>query len=889
MDSQSATRLNVPSFVLRTLVACLALWGVGQAQSPVVEGEIVEVRVVGSTTYEDIIKTLVTVRPGTPVERVNIEEERNRVYDLGTFESATVSVVQSERGPVLEIAVQENPRIGEVNFDGVESINADNLRAAVAEEHLLQPGRVLNTQRAERAVSTVQSLYRAQGFPYEPDVLLITEPAPELADRDEEAPVRITFDVDETARIDEVQFESSTVLSEDELDRIFVRLEDQDTFDFSRFQTAANRVAQAYNEAGLRQSGIDLETTELKGGVLNVAFRELVIQAVDTTPLGIQADQLSLGVGDLFNYDVLLEDVRRLARGRRGDVRIVPLLSDAGDVRVTFELGPPDTAGEISSISIEGNTVLSDEALQERLTLGAGDTFSSSVASEDFRRIVEAYEQAGYLVATEPDFGWNDGEYIQRVVEYRIAEYTITWRDGVEDAQPFVILREMPEVGQVLSIDAIDEALRNLLRNGATRPVDRRFVPVEGEGPDQVAVEIVMEARQTGLIQPSVSYSTVDGFSGAVSLEESNLWGRAHAINAEVEALSADLGLLFGGSLRYTVPWLYLDAADFQENRTSVSVNLSSDVSVNEPLTNNGSRTVTFDGTNDSVEIGEYTRRSTGVGVTLGRALTDTLDATLSTRYTAFGIALEPAGEACQVTDGSVTNADSCTLPRSEAEAFAPVGGSSGFVGTSLRFDNRDSPEFPRRGVSADVSVGSGLGNDFEVDGVRQGYAYVPVEGGLRSYVTLQRLLGGDGDFGRNQVFAARLNVGHQLGDQYPDSKRFTVGDSLSVTRSIRGYAEDDFGLSKTYATSSFEYRYDFGLTTAATQTIIAVAFADVGWASNIAGYDIGEAPLRTGAGLGLQLNLGFSGVALPALRFDYGWSSQNPDGVFAFRIGTVF
>ncbi len=875
--------------MLRILIACFALWGVGQAQAPVVEGEIVEVRVVGSTTYEDIIRTLVTVRSGTPVERVNIEEERNRVYDLGTFQSATVSVIESERGPILEIAVEENPRIGEVQFNGVEGVDVEGLRATVAQEHLLQPGRVFNTQRAERAVGTIQSLYRAQGFPYEPDVLLVTEAAPELADRGEEPPLRVTFDVDETARIDEVQFETSSVLSEDELERIFVRLEDQDTFDFTRFQTAANRVAQAYNEAGLRQSGIDLEATELQGGVLNVAFRELVIQAIDTTPLGIEADQLSLGVGDLFNYDVLLEDVRRLARGRRGDVRIVPLLSNAGDVRVTFELGPPDTAGEIDTITIEGNNVLSDEVLREQLSLGVGDTFSSSVAAEDFRRLVEAYQEAGYLVATEPDFGWNEGEYIQRVVEYRIADYTITWRDGIEDAQPFVILREMPEVGDVLSIDAIDEALRNLQRNGATRPVDRRFVPVEGGNPEDVTVEIVMEARQTGLIQPSVSYSTVDGFSGAVSLEESNLWGRAHAVNASVEALSADLGLLFGGSVRYSVPWLYLDAADFQENRTSVSVNLFSEVSVNEPLTNNGSRTVAFEGTNDAVEIGEYTRRSTGVGVTLGRALTDTLDASISTRYTAFGIALEPVGEACDVVDGSVTNADACTLPADQAEEYAPLGGSSGFVGTSLRFDNRDSPEFPRRGVAADLSVGAGLGNDFQVDGVRQGYTYVPVEAGLRSYVTVQRLLGGGVDFGNNQVFAARLNVGHQLGDEYPDSKRFTVGDSLSVTRSIRGYAEDDFGLSATYATSSLEYRYDFGLSTAATQTIIAVAFADVGWASNIDGYPIGEAPLRTGAGLGLQLNLGFSGVALPALRFDYGWSSQNPDGVFAFRIGTVF
>ena len=38
-----------------------------------------------------------------------------------------------------------------------------------------------------------------------------------------------------------------------------------------------------------------------------------------------------------------------------------------------------------------------------------------------------------------------------------------------------------------------------------------------------------------------------------------------------------------------------------------------------------------------------------------------------------------------------------------------------------------------------------------------------------------------------------------------------------------------------------------------------------------------------------MQINLGFGGVSLPALRFDYGFSERNPGGVFAFRVGAVF
>ncbi len=70
---------------------------------------------------------------------------------------------------------------------------------------------------------------------------------------------------------------------------------------------------------------------------------------------------------------------------------------------------------------------------------------------------------------------------------------------------------------------------------------------------------------------------------------------------------------------------------------------------------------------------------------------------------------------------------------------------------------------------------------------------------------------------------------------------------------------------------------------------MIGIVFADVGWASGVPGYAPYQAPVYASGGVGVQLNLGFSGVALPALRFDYGFSERNPRGVFSFRIGTVF
>jgi len=167
-------------------------------------------------------------------------------------------------------------------------------------------------------------------------------------------------------------------------------------------------------------------------------------------------------------------------------------------------------------------------------------------------------------------------------------------------------------------------------------------------------------------------------------------------------------------------------------------------------------------------------------------------------------------------------------------------------------------------------------------------YVYEQVTAGARTYVALADLMPEEIDY-PSHVFAVRLDVGHQFGGHYPSSKRFVVGRTNDVGTQIRGYTREDFNLSRTYVTSSLEYRYDFQLSTVATQTVIGIAFVDVGWASSVPGYAEYAAPVFAGAGVGVQVNLGFGGVMLPAVRLDYAFSEKHRAGVFGFRIGPVF
>lgn len=873
------------AFVLVALFT--APWGASQPSDGA--ETLREIRIEGTTSFADIVRVVLEARPGRTVDSVDLEAERNRVYSLGTFRSVSVSIEEVNVGPVLVVRVEENPLIAEVRFEGAEQLSPDTLRDALAREHLLSPGRVLNTTRAEEAIPTIQRLYRQRGFPFDVPVAL------ELAEveTDDGVRVRLEYRVTETAPVRQVEIEESAIFEPAELREPFAAIAAAGTFDFASYERAVDALQQMYRSRGYRASGVDVMETRLESGTLQVALHEARIASIDTSALGVDPSELTLGVGDLFNYDVLLEDVRRLAQGRSGDIRLGTALTATGDVLVVFEQGPPDTAGPVDRIEFEGNTVLGDDQLREVLALREGDTFTSTLAREDFDRIVRRYAADGYVVLNQPDFSFVDGTYIQRITEVKIGGHRVTYDGDARKTQEFVIERYLPDVGSVLNQNQLRASLQQIARLGVVEPLNVAVEPIEG-APDQVTLNVLIRETRTGVFTPSAQYSTDSGLSASLTFSESNLLGRAHDVSAELNAQTSDLGFMVGGIVSYSVPWLYLDVLDFQEVPTSLSASVFSLVETNQLLTADGATRSVYPGYPDTEEnrvlVGEYSRRDTGLSFSVGRPIFDFTTLRVNARGSVTEYKLEPPDVTCTFEGGEVANADRCSLPVDAAADFLPQGGLNAFVSSSVAFDNRDDPEFPRRGVAASALLGLGLGSDYRdpVTGAQQSYMFQQVEFGVKTYLALADLFPDEVN-DRNHVFAFRVNAGHQFGGDYPVSRRFLVGKTSVEGAAIRGYQLDDFELSRTYATGSVEYRYDFGLDTVATQTVIGIVFLDLGYASSVPGFPEYGAPLFAGAGLGVQVNLGFGGVVLPALRFDYGFSERNPRGEFRFRVGPVF
>ncbi len=891
-------------FSNRLMFIIFAVWlfasQLSLAQAPQLNGPLTEIRVTG-TTQSNLVSTIIRSRVNTQVEQINLESERNLVLQLGIFSEVTVRLEEQPTGIIMLINVRENPRISEVRVEGSSIISDVQWRQALSSQ-LIEAGQPLNNKRAEDAMAGIQQTYTERGFPFTVDVTLDISES-EVTSEQPETTVSLLYTVNESAPIDEIIYEANTVLEQDSIDRSFLFLKDQKEFQFLAYQETVREISQNYADLGYRLSGVDTSKTTLSEGVLTVVFREFKISALDTTAIGISPSEFSLKVGDLYNYDVLLEDIKRLSRGRDNDIGIDELPLATGDVRITFRAGPPGEAGVITAIEIEGNTVISSEEIIAVLKLELGDNFTSALANEDFTSIFELYRDRGYSIAQISRYNYLDGTYIQRIIEHKIAEYELVFDTPNPDSKDFTILRYLPKLGTVLNSNSLRQGLLNVARGGAIEV--QGATPLPTANPEEIILQLNLKELPTARFQPGLVYETSASsseFNLNAEFTDTNFLGRLHDIGAGVTAQTSDIGFLFGASLSYSIPWLYIDEFDFKDVPTRFSARIFSDLETDQVLSKNGDVSVCLDGSNDNCEdeqkvlVGQYTRRDTGLSLGVGRQVLPFTQLSVSLRGAYSDYSLEP-GKQCSLNDqgelvdqnnNKVTDG-SCALPQAESVVFLPQSGWNGYVGTGITFDNRDNPNFPREGVSANADIGIGFGSDYRspITNEQSTYNYIPAQFGVRTYLRVADLLPDFED--NNHVLAFKVTAGHQFGNDYPSNRYYVVGDSFNQDTSIRGYRRADVNRSQSYAIGTLEYRYDFNLDTFATQTVIAYGFADIGWASSVPSFENYQTPLLAGAGLGAQLNLGLAGIALPAIRLEYAFSETNPSGVFRFKVGPVF
>jgi outer membrane protein insertion porin family len=857
------------------------------AQQTSVTGPLEDILIEG--TDDDVlkgrIKISLDVEPGSPAENVQAEAVRTRVLELGLFSDVKVEVRVTDGKNYLVITVTPNPKIGSIEIKGDTIFDVARLKAVLEERYTLAPGVILDNARLEEARVALGQIYRQNFLPFAPEIKL------EVGKPGTDGAVTVTYTVNAKAKLKSVTVEGATLVPVKDIETAFKQVLDKGEFNVELYQQALVRVDGLYRSKGYRNSGVSPVSTELTDGALKVIVVEIKIVTIDATELGVEPSSLSIKSGDFFNYDKLLEEVRRLNKDRDKQVGLKVEQTSEDGVAVTITLGEA-AAGPIKEIKFEGNTAVSSEALTKVLKLKKDDVFNTIAAQEDAGAIDNAYLTAGFRVAKPPEVSFQDGVYTIKILELKVIGYEVAWKNPEHRTQDFIILRELPAPG-LFSNKTIQGAFERIARleviNPSTLSTGAVFRTPNPEKPDEVILVLNLEEGATGAFLPQISYSSRPGenWSGSVSYQETNLWGLNNAIKFTLQAQPNNAGEWGSANLSYTVPWIYVDFLDFKQVRTPVTFSIYSNVSgANEipgQKDNQGNPLPAYP-LADKQEVRTYTTRSTGFGVSISRPVLENLFVSFGVNYTYNHNSLEKADDPKEkftdlLNDKTKAGDFLKTKVNDSSILFASLEGI---------YSTRNRDDFPTAGFTVSALAGYGFG----VEGTRD-LSWTKFTTGYRTYLGFGFDDKGVFDFGaeRNMALAFRINAGTLLGS-VPTGSLFNVGDTGGEVLTLRGFQRSDL-TGEVYYSGSLEYRYNFGLKTDYTYGLFGIGFLDFGnaWggpeAKRKAGISEG---IQFGYGLGVQINLQLGPIQIPPLGFYYGWGSPlEPYGRFHFALGVRF
>lgn len=374
---------------------------------------------------------------------------------------------------------------------------------------------------------------------------------------------------------------------------------------------------------------------------------------------------------------------------------------------------------------------------------------------------------------------------------------------GNEKTRDYVIEREIrTQVGEPLNVHMVNDDLRRLAHLGFFNE-ESIGADLSERATDPLKVDIVyhLEEIKTGMAGFGAGYSSNEGLVGYLELADDNLFGRGQHAGIRAE---------FGGTKR------------------------SYDLNFHEPNLRGSGVSLGFSLYNRLLETidrdqNEYTQNDVGGNLTLGKRLTDFLQASVRLR----------------VTD-TVSTFDDDNIPTSENRTRS--------IQLNLLGDTTNRPNYPTEGVRYRVSTEFGR----------------PIWGGTTKFDKYRAEWSTYRQVGSNdQVLAGRL-IGGYSPHMLPDEEVFRVGGPDTVRSYNYGAMQGE-----NMFVGNTEYRFKI------SDTVQGVVFADVGnaWAADevIKLHDV-----KTALGLGVRFDTPFG-----MMRLDYGFG--NDGGRLFFSLGPSF
>jgi outer membrane protein insertion porin family len=464
-----------PSVLVASL--CGATPAAAQQQQAPAGGVIAAIKVTGNARIEaGTIQSYMVVQTGDPFDASRINDSIKTLYATGLFSNVTIT----RDGNNLDVAVVENPTVGEVLFQGNKVVADKDATAAIS----LKPRAVFTAAAAEADRRTLLDLYAKKGY-YNATV---TPNIIKLPDNR----VNVVFQCADGTQtlISRITFLGNQHFSQGAL-RDVVSTREYAWYRFLSSSDQYNSDRVQYDEALLRQFYLHKGYADFQ---MNSANAELA--------------------------------------------------PDRKSFYLTFNLteGPRYRVGSLQVVS--GIRNLSGDQLRKLVPLSKGEWFDGDALAEGITAVSTRAQDLGYAFAqvnpqVKTDPASKTMAITLNVVEgpqVYIQRIDITGNTRTEDK---VIRRELTVAeGDGYNQTKIDASTTNLKNLGFFK--DQKITTAPGSTPQQVILDTKVTEQATGQFSLGGGYSSSLGALANAGLSQNNFLGTG--VNASINALLAQRG-----------------------------------------------------------------------------------------------------------------------------------------------------------------------------------------------------------------------------------------------------------------------------------------------------------------------------------------------------------
>lgn len=374
-----------------------------QAQAPAEQSGVAIRRILveGNQRIEPAtITSYLLVRPGDTFDPERIDMSLKTLFATGLF--ADVQIEQ--RGSDLIVAVIENPVINRVIFEGLNTLDEDDLE----EEVQARPRSVFTPARAQADVQRIIEVYRRSGR-------FAAQVTPQVRELDQNR-VDLIFEVDEgpVTGVRDINFIGNEVFSDRRLRDAIVTtksswwnlFQSNDNYDPDRLEYDREQLRQFYNNRGYADFRVVSAVAELTPDQRDFFITFTVDEgiryefgAVDVRtelnrlPPELLRAAIPIRSGEVFRGELIEDtiDAMTYMAGTVGyaNVNITPLVERDREnrvVNITFEVNEGPRVF-IERIDIVGNTRTIDPVIRREMRVNEGDAFNRVLLDRSRQRI----------------------------------------------------------------------------------------------------------------------------------------------------------------------------------------------------------------------------------------------------------------------------------------------------------------------------------------------------------------------------------------------------------------------------------------------------------------------------------------------------------------------